>query len=841
MALMIDFGIDLGTTNSSIAVCRQGEVRVFQTTDLMNVTPSVVYVSKTGRMLVGKKAYDTWVQDPQNTQAEFKRWIGYNDKLVFPASGKELSAEELSAEVLKSLRADAQRQTGENVRAAVITVPAAFSSLQCEATGRAATMAGFEQSPLLQEPIAAAIAYGASPASRDQRWLVFDFGGGTLDIAVVSTRNSRLAVLEHQGNNRLGGKDIDKLIADALLLAPLAEGYRLPDPKADKQAYSRLMRALVRHAEQAKTALSSAAQVTVEMFDLGDDLDGKPIEASMTLNRSEVEKTIAPIIEQCLDLARKSLEGARLSSADIDRVLLVGGPTQMPVVRSALSSAIGARLDYSLDPMTVVSHGAALYASTLGNSSSSSGGASGGTVAPAAGSTHIELAYERASGSIQSPVAGMLDSKSAVHEVRIDGGGGFWTSGWLAVVDGCFQVEVMLQDAKPVTRFAITARDRKGNAVAVEPTEFTITYMLPMAAPPLPHTMAIEISSIDGVMRFDPIFKRHCPLPAETRKTYKAERTLRPSEIDATLPIKFWEIEVNGDAQEKWWAGCVHIRADQIKRPILEGSELELTIKIDTSRKMSVELFIPLLNQSFNRDVYIPDPTSARSQLQQQLDLCFERLNRLHVELYNADRGDLAPRIAQVQLWAESIAEQCNEDKLRGSSDPDASLGPTDALRKLRMQLTQLEEQLEIGSTTPTLSRRVKGNLRYAERIAFEHGTESEQKEFAKLQEQFDRYSEANDARGMKWVDEQIWELHGLIVEDKRWYWSNRLAALKSPGKRFLNRDEAAKAIQQAETAEERGDLSGLKSAVRRVWGMIPKDSLESAGEQESHSGLRAV
>src|SRR3954468_18433775 len=132
MSDTIDYGIDLGTTNSSVALCRRGEVRVFQTNEMMNVTPSVVYVSKSGRILVGKKAYDTWVQDPQNTQAEFKRWMGYNDKLKFPASGKAFTAEELSAEILKSLRADAQRQTNETINAAVITVPAAFGSLQCD-------------------------------------------------------------------------------------------------------------------------------------------------------------------------------------------------------------------------------------------------------------------------------------------------------------------------------------------------------------------------------------------------------------------------------------------------------------------------------------------------------------------------------------------------------------------------------------------------------------------------------------------------------------------------------------------------------------------------------------
>src|ERR1700722_6073103 len=151
----IDFGIDLGTTNSAVALCRNGEIRIFQSNDLMNVTPSVVYISKTGRMLVGKKAYDIWVQDPDNTQAEFKRWMGFSDRLTFAASGKTMSAEELSAEVLKSLRADAGRQAQVYFSPAVTPGPAALGALQCEATGRAAKLAGFAEATLLQEPIAA--------------------------------------------------------------------------------------------------------------------------------------------------------------------------------------------------------------------------------------------------------------------------------------------------------------------------------------------------------------------------------------------------------------------------------------------------------------------------------------------------------------------------------------------------------------------------------------------------------------------------------------------------------------------------------------------------------------
>lgn len=841
MSATIDFGIDLGTTNSSIALCRRGEVRLFQSAELMNVTPSVVYVSKTGRMLIGRKAYDTWVQDPQNTQAEFKRWMGYNDKLRFPASGRELSAEELSAEVLKSLRADAERQTQEQITAAVITVPAAFGSMQCDATGRAAQLAGIEQAPLLQEPIAAAIAYGASPASRDQRWMVFDLGGGTLDIAVISTRDGRLAVLEHQGNNRLGGKDIDRLIAEQLLLSRLATEIRLPDEQSNPQARNRLMRALLRQAEHAKIELSTAEQAVVDLFDLGEDADGKLIELSITLHRDEMEKRIAPVLDQCLELARRALEGARLSAADLDRVLLVGGPTQMPVVRSALQSALGAKLDYSLDPMTVVSHGAALYASTLDKVGAAAAATTTAPKSSGPSAARIELAYERASGTRQSPVAGIVDPSSGIHEINVDAPGGFWTSGWVPVVDGAFQLDVMLHESRPVTNFLLLARDRKGNPVAIEPAEFTITYMLAMAAPPLPHTIAIELSSQHGVVTFDPVFKRHTPLPAEARKNYMADRTLRPSELGSTLPIKFWEIEVSDDPQERWWAGCVHLQSDRIKRPILEGTEMELIVRIDASRKMSVELFIPLLNQSFTDNVYIPDPPGTRSQLQQQIDLCFERLQHIREVMYAGDHGELAPMLEELELQAESIAEAANKHSRSDSADPDASLASNIELRKLRLQLTRMEEQLNIGSMALTLERKLRWQVRYVGRVTAVHGTASELAEFQKLESQYHRYLESGDARGLKWIYEQIWSLHYLIVKDQMWHWQNWLAELKSPASRFVNREEALKAIAEAEAANACGDLPALRSACNRALALRPNDSLQAAREQISQSGIRAT
>ena len=225
----VDYGIDLGTTNSlhKRGLGEVRSIRVFQNNDQMSVTPSAVHILKTGRVIVGRRAYAALLTDPDNVAVEFKRWMGQKDRLRFPSAQRELSAEELSAEVLKSLKEDVRRQTGTDVTTAVITVPAAFGALQCEATARAAGLAGFEEAPLLQEPIAAAIGYGARAGSSDQRWLVFDLGGGTFDVAVVSTREGRLNVLEHRGNNILGGKDIDRSIVEQILLPALEATYDL--------------------------------------------------------------------------------------------------------------------------------------------------------------------------------------------------------------------------------------------------------------------------------------------------------------------------------------------------------------------------------------------------------------------------------------------------------------------------------------------------------------------------------------------------------------------------------------------------------------------------------------
>ena len=214
----IDFGIDLGTTNSAIAVLKDVTPEIIKNNDDQDVTPSAVGYDKSGHLFVGSRAKSMTIDKPRDSYGEFKRLMGTNNVYKFQSSGLIKNPEELSAEILKSLRGDVIRTLAEEIVAAVITVPAAFELHQCDATRRAAELAGFKGSPLLQEPVAAALAYGFQTDTEKSYWLVYDFGGGTFDAALIKAEEGMINVVHHGGDNFLGGSDIDWAILEDLIL-----------------------------------------------------------------------------------------------------------------------------------------------------------------------------------------------------------------------------------------------------------------------------------------------------------------------------------------------------------------------------------------------------------------------------------------------------------------------------------------------------------------------------------------------------------------------------------------------------------------------------------------------
>lgn len=838
MNRLMSFGIDLGTTNSCIARWEAGETRVFQNNDQMNVTPSAVYVTRSGRVIVGRRALTSGDLDVDNLATEFKRWMGQKELKVF-TSAMRMLPEELSAEVLKSLLEDAKRQTGETVREAVVTVPAAFGTLQCDATARAARLAGLTNPLLLQEPIAAAVAYGARPDSRDERWLVFDLGGGTLDIAVVSTRDGHLNVLGHRGDNLLGGKDITRAIVTDIFVPRLASEYKLPTADSHPDLYRKFIRRLTGKAEEAKIDLSSSPQTTVSIFEVGEDLRGTPIDHELTLHQADIEGFVARMMTKSIALIYEVLRDATVGPGEISKVLLVGGPTQTPYVRATIREKLGIEVDHSLDPMTIVARGAAIFASSQILKSSSTGTAS---TQASHGKASLKLAYDPVSATTQADVSGQLGATD-VSQVRIDAESGFWSSGWFTVSpqDPFFEQTVHLRP-NSTTKFWLYARREDGTLVELDLAEFEIRHGLVVGAPPLPHSISIEVRRPDGIAELDRVFERGTPLPAQRIVRYRADRTLRPTDAAAMLPIKLWEGECTTDPQSNEWVGHMTIESRRLKRPLPEGSEVELTIRIDASRLLTVDAYIPHLNEQFSEEIYVAqreerDLRHELLQLPNELETQFERISDLETQAVYADDSSLPKDVETLRRRAEDVDLRTSETIRRiESEEPDDVRRVFDESRALRQRIGEIEQRL--GASIRVQAVRFQQQYEETRPIVEQHGDVSTKQEVERLRDAGERALLREDVKA---VDRSIAELRRIYWQTlfaQDWFWANLLAELKET-RRTADVPLAATLISQAEAAQSRGDADAVRENVWQLWKLQKSVSGDDRRLRAAAAGLR--
>ncbi|MDI3534437.1 MAG: molecular chaperone DnaK [Thermosediminibacterales bacterium] len=348
-------GIDLGTTNSVVAVMEGGEPVVIPNAEGSRLTPSVVGFSKTGERLVGQVAKRQAITNPERTVISIKRHMGTDYKVKI--DDKEYTPQEISAMILQKLKKDAESYLGEKVDKAVITVPAYFTDSQRQATKDAGKIAGLEVLRIINEPTAASLAYGLDKGE-DHTILVFDLGGGTFDVSILELGDGVFEVKATSGNNRLGGDDFDNRIIDYLIKEFKKENGI--DLSRDKMAMQRLKEA----AEKAKIELSSVLTTNINLPFITADASG-PKHLDMTLTRAKFEELTADLVEMTMGPTRRALEDAGLEPKDIDKVILVGGSTRIPAVQEAIKRLIGKEPHKGVNPDEVVALGAAIQAGVL--------------------------------------------------------------------------------------------------------------------------------------------------------------------------------------------------------------------------------------------------------------------------------------------------------------------------------------------------------------------------------------------------------------------------------------------------------------------------------------------
>ena len=379
-------GIDLGTTNSAMAVLEGGEPTIIINAEGDRTTPSVVSFQKDGELVVGKAAKNRAVTNPENTIASIKRFIGRNysetasergtvaynikngkdGRNMVDIDGKEYTPEEISARVLQKLKADAEKYLGEPVTEAVITVPAYFNDAQRQATKDAGKIAGLEVKRIINEPTAAALAYGLNKTDKDEKVLVFDLGGGTFDVSILELGDGVFEVLPTAGDNHRGGDDWDQRIID--WMADKFKGEHVVDLRKDKMTLQRLKEA----AEKAKMELSSATQATINLPFIT-AVEGQPVHLDYTLTRAEFERITSDLLDRCKTPVHTALRDAGLKSSDIDEVVLVGGSTRMPAVQEEVKKITGKDPHMGVNPDEVVAIGAAIQGGVLAGDAAASG------------------------------------------------------------------------------------------------------------------------------------------------------------------------------------------------------------------------------------------------------------------------------------------------------------------------------------------------------------------------------------------------------------------------------------------------------------------------------------
>ena len=348
-------GIDLGTTNSCFAVMEGGEPTVITNQEGARTTPSVVGFAKNGERLVGQLAKRQAVSNPENTIISIKRHMGTDYKVN--VEGKSYTPQEISAMILQKIKSDAEAHLGEPVKQAVITVPAYFTDSQRQATKDAGTVAGLEVLRIINEPTAAALAYGVDKGE-DGKILVFDLGGGTFDVSILELGEGVFEVLATSGNNHLGGDDFDQRIMDYLISEFKKEtGIDLSN---DKLADQRLKEA----AEKAKIELSGVASTQINLPFITADASG-PKHLDVTLTRAKFDELTRDLVEATIEPTRKAMKDAGLSASDIDKVLLVGGSTRIPAVQEAIKRELGKEPTKNINPDECVAIGAAIQGGVL--------------------------------------------------------------------------------------------------------------------------------------------------------------------------------------------------------------------------------------------------------------------------------------------------------------------------------------------------------------------------------------------------------------------------------------------------------------------------------------------
>lgn len=828
MANMINYGIDLGTSNSLIAKFSKGDVDVFKNPNGFKETLPSVVGFRNDRVLIGDQARTYLSKDPNSVVSRFKRKMGTSETFKIKALGASKTPVELSSYILKELKTF--NHDGEEIKSAIITIPASFDTVQSNATKEAGLQAGFQTVVLLQEPIAASLAYANKEKNIDlknSKWLVYDFGGGTFDVALVRILEGELTVVDHEGDNYLGGTDFDALIIERLLVPELEKRGQfsnlLAEMKSERGKYNRLWHTLLLNAESAKVELSGKTSAEVDISDLQDD-NGDTLDTIINITRSEFELIIKTQVDSTTEMIRKILTRNSLQPNDLQFILMVGGSTYIPYVRKRVEEVMGITVNTSIDPTNAIVIGAAYFAGTRAEVSSVD------KAKRASSNLKIRESYNKSTQELEETFSAKLEGDLDGLQYRIVSEDGSFDTGSKKVTSRIVEDLPLREGAFNI--FSLKITNRQGNVV---PTDLDFIQIAQgrysVAGQMLPEDLSLvkdDLSNQDT--RLDPLFQKNSILPSRTKKTVEVGKTVVKGTEDG-IHIMVVEGPADRHSTTNKPIGILTITGEKISKDLIKGTEIDLTFEMSESRDLTVSAFLNGTGQEFSQvfaqkerqvstQMLASEILMLESKIKEEIDEASENGNKRIVDdLEFVDR-----EVQSLIMAAGSIAEDDVTDK---------KFQVEDQKRKLAQRVYEITSGKRVDKARAAYQE-AKSEM---QSLVRESGNDRERHVLSEIIAREQVFINSSSPEKIQAVTDELRSIRWQILMRSPDFLTGMFQHLIERRVSMNDQIQATQLIENGKRAIQRDDIASLRQINTRLWELIPSDD-KNSDEMRAYVGI---
>lgn len=794
-------GIDLGTTNSAICSYDGTNIRIWKSPEQNDVTPSAIYVDKRGNRYYGSKAYNQAPYNPTNSATLFKRFMGTSTKIELESAGISLTPEECSAEILKVLYGYLPEEIRNDPETAVvITVPAAFNQMKKDATLQAAKLAGINNVALMQEPVAAIMSIMRT-TKQEGVFLVYDLGGGTFDVSIAENINGKVNLLAHGGIEMCGGRDIDRMLFNQVVIPWLKQNFTLPDDFLINRKYKTFCRIAQWATERAKIELSAVETSTIALSE-GEartfDEDNNEMYIDIDLNRNQLDSIISDLVKETVDACRETLNKAGLSANDLECVVFVGGPTNYKLLRDKIAFELSASVKIDVNPMTAVAEGASIFAESIDWSSESHNRKAANDVIK----TDIDLSFKytaRTPGN-EAKVMCILDKELNGYTIQFTSLDSGWSSGNAMLKANLMMSLPLSQNGENF--FSVKIYDEFGHEQPIGTNKIVITKTLAtIGAIPASHSIGVEVTDkLGGVPSLMFLVDEGDSLPKKGTITFKAGQTIKAGTHDS-INIKLWEGNIKSPITDNRFIGVLKIIGTDIAAGVVPtGADIECEYEMSDSGTIHLEASIPCIGALFCKHNFysrqegqlnlddIDSIAEQGRQVLERIDSMSEKVDDPQLEAARKE-AELAANIDSQSHCDAEYVQDVNNKLL------DAKI----KIYKTREANLKIIRQMDLDNCVSFFDKVVRQYARPAEEQAFDNLTRTAQKAIDNNDNAFDNQLDEMKSKNTIILLRQEW----FVVD---WYQS-----LTSTSANFVDACKFNELKQLGDSALANDDIDQLK------------------------------